>query len=41
MICYDLGVCIVTNFTRFVGGFVGEWSLAADFVSDKVKVWCS
>ena len=35
----DLGVCVVTD-SRFFGGFVGEQSLATDFISDKVKVWC-
>ena len=35
----DLGVCVVTN-SQFLRGFVGEQTLAADFVFDKVKVWC-
>ena len=37
---HDLGVRVVTG-SRFLGGFVGERSLAADFVSNKVKVWCN
>ena len=36
---HDLGVSVVTG-SRFLGGFVGEQSLAADFVSNKVGVWC-
>ena len=36
---HDLGVSVVTS-SWFLGGFVGEQSLAADFVSNKVKVWC-
>ena len=35
----DLGISVVTG-SRFLGGFVGERSLAADFVSNKVRVWC-
>ena len=35
----DLGVSVVTG-SRFLGGFMGERSFAADFVSDKVRVWC-
>ena len=35
----DLGISVVTG-SRFLGGFVGEQSLAADFVSNKVRVWC-
>ena len=35
----DLGVNVVTG-SWFPGGFVGERSLAADFVSNKVRVWC-
>ena len=27
----DLGISVVTG-SRFLGGFVGEWSLVADFV---------
>jgi len=37
---HDLGVRVVSG-SRFLGGFVGEKSLAADFVSSKVKVWCN
>ena len=37
---HDLGVKVVTG-SRFLGGFVGERSLAADFVSEKVKIWCN
>ena len=36
---HDLGVRVVTG-SRFLGGFVGEQSLVADFVSNKVRVWC-
>ena len=35
----DLGISVVTG-SQFLGGFVGERSLAADFVSNKVRVWC-
>ena len=35
----DLGVSVVTG-SRFLGGLMGERSLAADFVSNKVMVWC-
>ena len=35
----DLGVKVVTG-SKFLGGFVGDKSLAAGFVSDKVKAWC-
>jgi len=35
---HDLGVRVVSG-SWFLGGFVGEKSLAADFVSNKVKVW--
>ena len=31
---------VVTG-SRFLGGFVGEHSMAADFVSEKVKIWCN
>ena len=34
---HDLGVSVVTG-SQFLGGFVGEQSLAADFVSNKVGV---
>lgn len=34
-----LGVRMVTA-SWFLGVFVGERSLTADFVSDKFKVWC-
>jgi len=37
---HDLGVRVVSG-SRFLGGFVGEKSLAADFVSNKVKVRCN
>ena len=37
---HDLGVKVVTG-SRFLGGFVGEHSMAADFVSEKVKIWCN
>ena len=37
---HDFGINVVTG-SRFLGGFVGEQSLAADFVSDKVKMWCN
>jgi len=37
---HDLGVRVV-SVSRFLGGFVGEKSLAADFVPNKVKVWCN
>ena len=36
---HDIGISVVTG-SRFLGGFVGEQSLAADFVSNKVRVWC-
>ena len=36
---HDLGVSVVTG-SQFLGGFVGNLSLAADFVSNKVGVWC-
>jgi len=35
---HDLGVRLVSG-SRLLEGFVGEKSLAADFVSNKVKVW--
>jgi len=35
---HDLSVKVV-SVSRFLGGYVGEKSLAADFVSNKVKVW--
>jgi len=35
---HDLGVKVVSG-SQFLGGFVGEKSLAADFVSNKVMVW--
>ena len=35
----DLGVSVVTG-SRFLPGFVRERSLVADFVSNKVRVWC-
>ena len=35
----DLGVSVVTG-SWFLGRFVGEQSLVADFVSNKVRVWC-
>jgi len=37
---HDLGVKVVSS-SRFLGGFVGERSLAADFVSNNVKAWCN
>ena len=37
---HDLGVKVVIG-SRFLGGFVGEHSLASNFVSDKVKTWCN
>jgi len=35
-----LGVRVASG-SRFLGWFVGEKSLTADFVSNKVKVWCN
>jgi len=37
---HDLGVRVVSG-SRFLGEFVGKKSLAADFVSNKVKLWCN
>jgi len=37
---HDLDVKVVSG-SWFLGGFVGEKSLAADFASNKVKVWCN
>ena len=35
----DLGIKVVTG-GRFLGGFIGEKTLAAEFVSSKVQLWC-
>jgi len=37
---HDLGVRVASG-PQFLGRFVGEKSLAADFVSNKVKMWCN
>ena len=34
----DLGIKVVSG-SRFLGGFVGECSMASDFVAQKVKMW--
>ena len=34
----DLGIKVGSGF-RFLGGFVGECSMASDFVTQKVKMW--
>ena len=34
----DLGIKVVTVY-HFLGGFVGDQSLAANFVSEKVAIW--
>ena len=34
----DLGIKIVSG-SRFLGGFVGEHSMASDYVAQKVKMW--
>ena len=35
----DLGIKVVSG-GRFLGGFIGEKTLAAEFVSSKVQLWC-
>ena len=34
----DLGIKVVSG-SRFLGGFVGEHSMASDYVTQKVKMW--
>jgi len=34
----DLGIKVVSG-SHFLGGFVGEHSMASDFVAQKVKMW--
>ena len=37
---HDLAVCVVTDLW-FLKGFGGDWSSAADFVSNKVELMCN
>ena len=34
----DLGIKVVSG-SRFLGGFVGDCSMASDYVAQKVKMW--